>query len=569
MSELLFGSPHYRLELTRDGMRASLSAPDGRELAVLRPLAALDTADGADETLGASARREGEATFVVERRSTRWARATTTLVCGSDTIDVRTRVTGRGDLTDVHLLAARSAIGGRPLGFLPSGSTFRTLFSPSPDEPARLVRPASERAAIGVVGDSEPGRRRWLFTPAPLAFALTTAERVDDPARPLEEGWVTLALTAPVAELGFVEAAYEPSGGGFWLRLDYEGHTRVDGELEAPAVAIGFGAPDPHTALRRHRDDLVARGAAPAPASRDTPAWWREPIFCGWGAQCHLASANGRPAADHATQASYDAFLEHLEREGLVPGTIVLDDKWQATYGANDPDPAKWPDLRGWIAGRHARGQRVLLWWKAWDCEGVAAELCVRNPDGVPVAVDPSNAATRDLLRATIARMLGADGLDADGLKIDFTARTPSGRALSHHGPGWGIALLHELLRTVYDAAKEAKPDALVITHTPHPAFVDVTDMIRLNDVIGGLPVDRQMRQRADVVRAVCPELPIDTDDWRIPSLAEWRAYLELKPRLGVPALYYANALDASGERFEPADYAALRETWASWRSER
>jgi hypothetical protein len=77
------------------------------------------------------------------------------------------------------------------------------------------------------------------------------------------------------------------------------------------------------------------------------------------------------------------------------------------------------------------------------------------------------------------------------------------------------------------------------------------------------------MRQRADVVRAVCPELPIDTDDWRIPSLAEWRAYLELKPRLGVPALYYANALDASGERFEPADYAALRETWASWRSER
>ena len=67
--------------------------------------------------------------------------------------------------------------------------------------------------------------------------------------------------------------------------------------------------------------------------------------------------------------------------------------------------------------------------------------------------------------------MLAPDGLDADGLKVDFTARTPSGRALSHHeGGAWGIALLHELLSIVYAAAKEAKPDALVITHTPHPA---------------------------------------------------------------------------------------------------
>jgi hypothetical protein len=553
---LAFASPRYRLEVAPGGLSATVTSPDGTHLASLRTLAALDTASGLDETLSVAVRREGDA-FVVERRSTLWERASTTLVCTEDAIEVRTRVGGQGDLTDVRLLAGRSLIAGGHLGYLPSGSRFRTLFSPNPADPARALRPADEPALIGVLGDSEPGRRHWLFTPAPLLFALTA----DDAE------WVSMSLAAPVDELDVVNVGYEPAGGGFALRLEYEGHTTVDGDFEAPPLVIGFGARDPYEALRRHRDDLVARGAAPAPAPRETPAWWREPIFCGWGAQCRLAERNGRPAADHATQAEYDAFLAHLEREGLVPGTVVLDDKWQSTYGANEPDPTKWPDLRGWIAARHERGQRVLLWWKAWDPEGVPPELCVRNPDGAPVAVDPSNPAARAFLGEMLERLLGPAGLDADGLKIDFTARTPSGHRLLHHGPGWGIALLHRLLETVYAAAKRAKHDALVITHTPHPAFVDVTDMIRLNDITGGTPVPAQMRERADVVRAACPELLIDTDDWRMPNLEEWRQYLAVKPELGVPALYYADAVDATGEVFEAADYAALRQTWSDWRA--
>jgi hypothetical protein len=569
MTELVFESPRYRLEVAPDGLLARLFTPACGQLASLRPLAALDTVDGQDETLAASVRRVDDSTFVVERRSTRWDRASTTLVCGDDAIEVRTSVAGHGDLADVHLLAARSLRAGGHLGYLPSGASFRTLFSPSPSDPARPLRPASEPALIGVLGDSEPGRRHWLFTPAPLSFALTTAGAVDDPAEPVPEGWVTFSLAAPVRELGFVRLAYVPAEGGFELRLEYEGHTRVEGEFDAPVLVVGLGAQDPYDGLRRHRDDLVSRGVAPKAAARETPAWWREPIFCGWGAQCALASSNGRLAADYATQASYDAFLGRLESEGVVPGTVVLDDKWQAEYGTNEPDPAKWPDLGGWIADRHARGQHVLLWWKAWDAEGARPELCVHNPDGVPVALDPSNPATREFLEAMLARLLGPDGLGADGLKVDFTARTPSGRGLTHRGPGWGIALLHELLRTVYDAAKAAKPDALVITHTPHPSFVDVTDMIRLNDMTSGTPVSEQMRERADVVRAACPELLIDTDDWRVPNLEEWRTYLALKTSLGVPSLYYADALDASGEQLEAADYAALRETWTTWRSAR
>jgi hypothetical protein len=114
-----------------------------------------------------------------------------------------------------------------------------------------------------------------------------------------------------------------------------------------------------------------------------------------------------------------------------------------------------------------------------------------------------------------------------------------------------------------------------VITHTPHPAFVDVTDMIRLNDMVRSDAPDQrngvvaQMRHRAEVARAACPELLVDTDDWSVPSLAAWREYVEVKTTLGVPSLYYVSGVDATGEAFEPADYEALRRTWAAWRSSR
>jgi hypothetical protein len=66
-------------------------------------------------------------------------------------------------------------------------------------------------------------------------------------------------------------------------------------------------------------------------------------------------------------------------------------------------------------------------------------------------------------------------------------------------------------------------------------------------------------------VRAVCPGLPIDTDDWSVPDLATWRDYLAAKLDIGVPALYYSTHVDATGEAFEREDYAALRRVWTQW----
>jgi hypothetical protein len=493
-----------------------------------------------------------------------------TLECGDDSLTIGTWVEGEGRLTNVHLL------GGRYLpptpnanGLFQTGTSFRTLFSPNPGDPAKLVRPAGEPAVLGGNGDGMPGRGHWFYSPPPLYLALATAD-VDDPEAPVEGGWLGLGLAAPVEQLTFVQAVYVPGDRAFHIVLEHEGHTEVGGRHEAPAVVLTPATPTPYAGIRAQRDDLAARGAAPPVGERAAPAWWSKPMFCGWGAQCHLSSLGQGPAPALATQANYDGFLGALEEHGLVPGTVVIDDKWQETYGRNEPDRAKWPDLRAWIDARHERGQRVLLWWKAWDPEGLPEELCIRRPDGVPVAVDPSNPRLRALLREVMHELVGPGGLDADGLKIDFTARTPSGHALTAAGDRWGISLLHELLSVVYSEVKHSKSDALVITQTPHPSFADVTDMVRLNDMLrlddpGPLPVSAvvpQMRYRALVAKAALPDVLIDTDDWCIPDKRTWREYLELKGSLGVQSLYYATHLDLGGEALDEDDYAALRRAW-------
>ncbi|AXK31658.1 hypothetical protein DVA86_02345 [Streptomyces armeniacus] len=591
-------APAYRLTVAADGTTARLAAAGpagGGHPVELQLPGALDQIGVPDETLSVATPRLETAAAVpvvtVDRRSTAWEHAETRIACTAAGPELSWRVRGHGRLDAVALLATRSALGARGSGLRPSGHAWHTLFTPNPGPPRRLLRGAGESAVIGACGDARPGRGHWFFTPAPLCLALTERSPADtaDPAGagpedPAGDGaaarrWWTVGLGSPVREQTFTQLEYVPSDHGWHLRCAYEGHTAVDGDFRTPAVLVSPGHPDPYAGLRAHRAWLAGHGWAPrvpdeAGAPED-PAWWSEPMFCGWGAQMARARDTGTPAPALSTRAEYDAHLAHLEAHGLVPGTVVIDDKWQRSYGSWEPDEDKWPALREWIAARHERGQKVLLWWRAWATEGVSDELCVRTPDGTPVTLDPGNPEARALLAANVSRMLAPDGLGADGLKIDFTADTPSGYSLSTRGSTWGIALLYDLLATIHDAAKGAKPDALVITHTPHPAFAEVTDMIRLNDMLRlddpdpYAPVVPQMRYRAAVAAASCPQLPVDTDDWCAPDREQWRGYAAAKTELGIPALYVATHLDRTGEPLEERDYAALREQWARWRAGR
>jgi hypothetical protein len=96
--------------------------------------------------------------------------------------------------------------------------------------------------------------------------------------------------------------------------------------------------------------------------------------------------------------------------------------------------------------------------------------------------------------------------------------------------------------------------------------------MLRLNDIrmLDAVdpdgPVVAHMAHRAAVVAASCPGVPIDTDGWCLPDRATWADYLSAQPGLGVPALYYATAMDLTGEPLRPEDLAAVARIWGEYR---
>lgn len=565
------GSPWLELCLAWGVDR--LGAPDST-LEIARPVVAPEEAtDGTREIL-------------IETSTSAWAAKRLRLRCAARWLEVGVEVEGSGDLLDVHLGGGWWAGPGRAgAGWLASGRSFGSVLAPEPGPLDRFGLDARSPASVDVMGGSLPGRGHWFFTPGPLCYGFARAatrsgELPDGP-------WLVAGITARLGARSFAAFGYSGGEESFTFALRYEGHTRVNRSWVSPSLVFRFGAPDAYAAIAAYRAHLAERDLLPdrraaggaAPAER--PPWWSRPIFCGWGSQSHQAAvdlagvgpavpdvfAGGAPG--YSRQEAYDGWLSSLETRGLVPGTIVIDDKWSLRYATNEPDTEKWPDLRAWIRDRHAAGQHVLLWWKAWDFDGLEPEQCIRTPSGRALAADPDDPVYEATLRASVRRMLGRDGLDADGFKVDFTAQTPSGPNLVRSGSRWGLELLHRLLWIVYSEAKRTKPDALVISHAVDPSFADVGDMVRLNDALRlsdprpWAPVVPQMLHRARIVAAAMPELLIDTDDWALPDLATWRDFQRAKAGLGVPSLYYATHIDQSGEPLEESDDTLLRWLWA------
>ena len=492
---------------------------------------------------------DGEKVLILEAQSSLWDKKVYRFRCSPTRFRFEFEVTGEGRLTDVHYFGGYYSGQRRwGSGFFWSGHNFRRGFNPEPttDEDYHFAPTAG--SVIDLTGVPIYGKEGWFFTPPPYCFAFEHGD-----------GWLGVGLEAPPGENSYTDFHYRGQRSGFHLSLSYEGHARVDGSRELPALGFDF-AEDEYQALSAHVTALRERRFVPVPEPTEKPPWWLEPIFCGWGSQCYLAAQAGGHAPDFSKQTHYEKFLDTLERHDLSPGTVVLDDKWQATYGENGVDPVKWPDLKSFIRQQHASGRKVLLWLKAWDPEGVPIEECITNAAGLPLAVDPTNPAFEERFRTSIRTML-AD-YDADGFKLDFTARIPSGPGLKQYGSAWGLELMRFYLKILYTETKRTKPDALLMTHTPHPYLVDVLDMIRLNDANTSADVVQAARHRAKVAAIACPEAVIDTDNWPMRDRAMWRAYLRAQPELGVPSLYYVSHIDASGEALEREDYQLIREVW-------
>jgi hypothetical protein len=549
----------YRLVFPIDRPYVYLSDTEGRSIADLFVLSAVHPLTGRDDTtcIGSWEVEAGPDVIVYSLavQSSVWDRKIYRFRCFPNRFLYEIELQGSGDLVDVQYFGGYYSGQVRwGSGFFWSGQSFKQGFNPEPNVDEVNTFSPTSNTLIDLMGVPLPGKAGWFFTPPPFSYAFEAAS-----------GWLGMSIEARPGDNQFTEYRYNGQSSSFYLSLSFEGHTSVAGKTLLPAVAFDFAA-GPYEILQSHVQALVNDGSVSIPLVKNKPAWWYQPIFCGWGSQCHLASVTGERAPDFATQNNYEYFLQVLADHGVFPGTIVIDDKWQANYGNNAVDPQKWPDLRGFINEQHISGKKVLLWLKAWDPEGLPVEECISNASGIPVSVDPTNPAYAERLRQSVRRMLSADGYDADGFKIDFTARVPSGPGLRSMGKAWGLELMRLYLSILYSEAKIVKPDAFVITHTPHPYLADIIDSVRLNDINTGQDVCRAMIHRARVAAIACPEALIDTDNWPITDKATWRDYVSLKPSLGVPALYYATHIDSTGEALDDSDYALVRTVWEAYR---
>ncbi len=447
-----------------------------------------------------------------------------------------------------------------------SSKAFPILFNPEPNGLDRQWVSSQDYAKISVNNDPHFNGANWFFTPGLLAFAAADQERAS---------WFSMGVAARPGEYNFSD--YEFAGGRFLgLSLTCFGQVFPEGFFETPRIVFHFGSSE-KSVLKDYVSFLISSRLVKKSAVKKA-AWWREPIFCGWGEQCYegdlhkIFGEKDRPHEwnpyQYATQAFYEYMVDILDRNKIPVRSIVIDDKWQKQRGLPSADRGKWPDLRGFIDRMHKKGKKVLLWWGLFTGEGVPAELCI-NKAGAKLSEDPTNPAFMKLLQDAIRRMLSdkKDCYNADGFKIDFTANIPSDEEAVRFGKPWGIEMLKQYLAGIYTASKKVKKDSFIITHAANPYFMDVCDAIRLNDICNQYQdsIVPKMEFRAEMASIACPGLLIDTDNWPAPSRKGWMEYMRLQPALGIPSLYYATHIDLTGEAIQPADWKALAAIWKEY----
>jgi hypothetical protein len=545
----------YSLEFLKDRPFVNIKNKNGERFAQIFVLSSVHSSTGRDDTTWMDS-WEVQKTYneIIIRRcagSSIWQRKIYSFYCYPERFNYSMEIHGMGDLLEAQYFGGfHSAEPRWGSGFFWSGQNFKEGFTPEPNFTEDYHFEPGESASIGLTGVPLPGKGDWFFTPPPFCFCFKG-----------KKNWLGMGVEAGPGENLYSEYSYHAKNNCFYLSLSYDGRTQVYGKYLLPKIGFDF-SDGKYKVLAAHvkaNNNNVRNLANP---KHRMPNWWQEPIFCGWGEQCYLSAVEGGSAQDYSRQQLYDRFLSQLASQKISPGIVVLDDKWQQSYGENLVDKQKWPALPEFSRNQHSQGRKVLLWLKAWDPEGIPVGECITNAGGMPIGVDPTNPDYERRLRNSIVEMLSPDGYDADGFKIDFTARIPSSPGVKMHGNLWGLELMKKYLWIVYDETKKVKPDALIMTHTPHPYFADVVDMVRLNDINIDHDVNSAMARRAKVASIACPNALIDTDNWPMKNKAAWRKYLKLQPELGIPSLYFTSHIDKTLEVLNEKDFSLIRKVW-------
>ena len=380
------------------------------------------------------------------------------------------------------------------------------------------------------------------FTPAPLNFSVGN-----------RHGWVSFGL------LDLPDSyEYRMTNRLGVLVEKPAGHIQIKAGqwYTAPRMLLTFPE-DEYSGLRLYRRKLEEYGmiAADKP-KREIPAWWKRPFVVTYGDEMMELQHNWFNDDDLDSPAFNQDYLymwlDRAEKKlGNTEFSVMVDALWAYRYTPEAiPDPARFPDFRGFIDYCHSRGHKVILW--------VAPFLCNTANPGQSLAekygllsddywnqphyrkVDFTAPKAPEYCRELCEKFFGnGEGcLDADGLKLDFLAVLQNPETTTAYKcpeNGIGIKQMYRFHKLLHEAAVKVKPDVLLNASTCDPRFEDIVSMNRLHD-IQKVPEEREMR--AMVSSLACPDLPIDSDGAIMISPWVKSAYISAV-LYATPSLYY------------------------------
>lgn len=316
------------------------------------------------------------------------------------------------------------------------------------------------------------GHGDWWFTPSPFCFPLQSKDTGK---------WIGLCAEPTVDQLMFRGFTVRPGRhlGELSFVYDYPSLPDFPGTYTSPATVFRFGAETEYDALRLHAEGVAAEGKVAVPQRADIP-WWKGVMACGWSNQAVDAPRGG---AYNCTQAVYQKHMDTYDACRVPVDMITIDDFWgtKGKEGLWEVDTSKWPDLRGFIEGQHAKGRHVIL-WVCIQTHGLPKDELYLS--GGHELLDPCNPKYRSRIRETFRRMLSDEEgcYHADGIKLDFTGCTPIGKPDQAAQHLCGVGYWYKLFELYHDAAKSVRPDCLLDYQVANPYMAAFYDMTRLND---------------------------------------------------------------------------------------
>lgn len=519
----------------------------------LNPISPVDGGDQTDEEISLcppDIQKNGEELTVIwTARSSLWEKKEYVFRLTPDYASYCVRVYGKGAVDAISYF-----LGDRHRRFYGSGYETADYMAPlgmaNSSYVSRIFTMAQD-THLGFLGG---------FSPTPLAFSFRMAG-VDER---FLLGIAALPGNASFDGLTYRSVCFKPDISRFCLHANFAGYQQAEGFWESPII-LAMTAEADIACLNRYAQWHYDQGL-PRALTCNIPAWWHGPFYCGWKEQA-VADGYASPF-DAACQACYQGMADTLDERGLRPSAIIIDDKWQDKYGLALPDPRKWPDMRAFVDEQHAKGRRVVLWFKSWDVEGLPEEECILSKSGERLAVDPTSPAYRARVHEFMRTLLSDEEgcMNADGFKIDFADCIPVEKNMRIHEKGiYGLSLMQRFIELMYTEAKQAKPDALINTSCCHPLFAAWTDQARLHDNYFPLRDSvRIMKDRIDLFTSMMPGLSLDMDAGSCGSRRDFMRYARESIRLGVPDIYILNPIEDCALTAD--DWEEIRLLWEEYR---